>query len=151
MRWSGVHWSGGVIRLSEFHEDHAGAVVALWQKSGLTRPWNDPYRDIARKQTDKNGRFLFGHGAGSLIATIMVGYDGHLCSINYLAVDPQFSGHVFGRTLVQAAEEFLRDIGCAKINLCVRRENEAVIIFYDKLGYAEETAYYGGERLIEDH
>ena len=76
---------------------------------------------------------------GSLIATIMVGYDGHRGSINYLAVDPQFSGHGFGRTLVQAAEEFLRGIGCAKINLCVRRENEAVIKFYDKLGYAEET------------
>ena len=41
------------MRLSEFHEDHAGAVVALWQKCGLTRPWNDPYRDIARKQIDK--------------------------------------------------------------------------------------------------
>ena len=49
------------MRLSEFHEDHAGAVVALWQKCGLTRPWNDPYRDIARKQTDKNGRFLVGY------------------------------------------------------------------------------------------
>ncbi len=92
------------MRLSEFHEDHAGAVVALWQKCGLTRPWNDPYRDIARKQTDKNGRFLVGHEAGSLIATIMVGYDGHRGSINYLAVDPQFSGHGFGRRLVQAAD-----------------------------------------------
>ena len=35
-------------------------------------------------------------------------------SINYLAVDPQFSGHGFGRVLVQAAEEFLRGIGCPK-------------------------------------
>ena len=94
---------------------------------------------------------MIGHEAGQLVATIMVGYDGHRGSINYLAVDPQFSGHGFGRKLVQAAEEFLRGIGCAKINLCVRRENEAVIIFYDKLGYAEETAYYSGERLIEDH
>jgi ribosomal protein S18 acetylase RimI-like enzyme len=51
---------------------------------------------------------------------------------------------------VQAAEEFLRGIGCAKINLCVRRENEAVIKFYDKLGYAEETVRYWGKRLIED-
>ena len=23
------------------------AVVALWQACGLTRPWNDPYKDIA--------------------------------------------------------------------------------------------------------
>jgi hypothetical protein len=42
----------------------------------LTRPWNDSYRDIARKQTDKNGRFLVGHEAGQLVAKIMVGYVG---------------------------------------------------------------------------
>ncbi len=127
-----------------------GAVVALLQKCGLTRPWSDPCRDIARKQIDKNGRFLVDREAKSLIATIMVGYDGYQGSINYLVVDPQFSGHGFGRTLVQVAEEFLRGIGCAKINLCVRRENEAVIKFYDKLGYAEETVRYWGKRLIED-
>ncbi|MDB4852525.1 GNAT family N-acetyltransferase [Alphaproteobacteria bacterium] len=70
--------------------------------------------------------------------------------VNNLAVDPQFLGHGSGCTLVQAAAEFLRGIGCAKINLCVRRENEAVIKFYDKLGYAEETVYNSGKWLIED-
>jgi hypothetical protein len=29
-------------------------------------------------------------------------------------------------------------------------ENETVIKFYDELGYAEETVYYCGKRLIED-
>jgi ribosomal protein S18 acetylase RimI-like enzyme len=138
------------MRLSEFHEDYTETVVALWQKCGLTRPWNDPYRDIACKQTDKNGRFLVGHEVGRLVATIMVGYDGHRGSINYLAVDPQFSGNGFGLVLVQAAEEFLRAIGRLKINLCVRRENEAVIKFYNKSGYAQETVYYCSKRLIDD-
>ena len=27
------------------------AVVDLWQACGLTRPWNDPHKDIARKLT----------------------------------------------------------------------------------------------------
>jgi ribosomal protein S18 acetylase RimI-like enzyme len=86
-----------------------------------------------------------------VLQILLVGYDGYRDSIKYLTVDPQFSGHGFGCTLLQAAEEFLRGIGCVKINLCVRRENEAVIKFHDKLGYAEETVYYCGERLIEDH
>ena len=67
-----------------------------------------------------------------------------------LAVDPQFSGHGFGGTPVHAAEEVLRGIGYAKINLCMGRENGAVIKSYDKLGYAEETVCYCGKRLIED-
>ena len=81
----------------------------------------------------------------------MIGYDGHRGCINYLAVDPRFLGNGFGRVLVRAAEEFLLGVGFTKINLCVRRENEAVIKFYDKLRYAEETAYNFCKRLIEDH
>jgi adenylate kinase family enzyme len=30
------------------------AVVDLWQACGLTRPWNDPHKDIARKLHDKD-------------------------------------------------------------------------------------------------
>ena len=39
-------------------EDEA-AVIALWQACGLTRPWNDPAKDIARKfaeQPEQIGR-----------------------------------------------------------------------------------------------
>ena len=125
------------MRLTEFHEDHAGAVVALWRKRGFTRPWNDLYCDIACKQNGKNGRFLVGYEVGRLVATILVGYVGHRGSINYLAVDPQFLGKSSGLTLVQAADEFLRATGCPKLSLCVWRENEVVIKFYDKSGYAE--------------
>ena len=51
---------------------------------------------------------------------------------------------------MQMAEAFLLSLECPKINLCVRRDNEAVIKFYDGLGYEEESAYYCGKRLIED-
>ena len=116
----------------------------------MTQSWNDPYRDIACKQTDKNGRFLVGYEVGRLVATILVGYVGHRGSINYLAVNPQFLGNGSGLTLVRAAEGFLGAIGYPKINLCVRRENEALIKFYNKSGYTEETVYYFSKRLIDD-
>ena len=45
-----------------------------------------------------------GHEANWLIATIMVGYDGHRGSINYLAVDPAVAGNGHGRNLMQIAE-----------------------------------------------
>ncbi len=35
-------------------------VIALWQQAGLTRPWNDPARDIARKMTVAPELFLVG-------------------------------------------------------------------------------------------
>jgi len=138
------------MKISEFQDHQTEDVVALWQRCGLTRPWNDPYKDILRKQTDKNGKFFVGHEANRLIATIMVGYDGHRGSINYLAVDPAVAGNGHGRHLMQMAEAFLLSLECPKINLCVRRDNEAVIKFYDGLGYEEESAYCCGKRLIKD-
>jgi hypothetical protein len=35
--------------LRPFLEGDEDSVVALWERCGLTRPWNDPRRDIARK------------------------------------------------------------------------------------------------------
>ena len=29
------------------------AIIDLWQACGLTRPWNDPKKDIARKLTEQ--------------------------------------------------------------------------------------------------
>ena len=37
------------MRIRPFHPDDTDSVVALWQAAGLTRPWNDPRLDIARK------------------------------------------------------------------------------------------------------
>ena len=90
------------------------------------------------------------HEANRLNATIMVGNDGRRSSINYLAVDPAVAGNGHGRHLMQMAEAFLLSLECPKINLCVRRDNEAGIKFYDGLGYEEENAHYFGKRLIED-
>ena len=48
-------------------EDHP-AVVALWQRAGLTRPWNDPAGDIARKLTVQRELFFIAEASGSLVA-----------------------------------------------------------------------------------
>ena len=123
--------------------------MALWQLCGLARPRNDPYKDILCKQTDKNGKFFVGLEASRLIATIMVGYDGLRGSINYLVVDLADAGNGHGRHLMQMVDAFLLSLECPKINLCGRRDNEAVIKFYDGRGYEEESVYYFGKRLVE--
>ncbi len=45
-------------RFRTFAEDDTAAVVALWEACGLLRPWNDPYRDIARKTAEQPELFL---------------------------------------------------------------------------------------------
>ncbi len=41
-----------------FRESDEGQVVALWRECGLTRPWNDPHKDIARKLAVQRELFL---------------------------------------------------------------------------------------------
>ena len=53
------------------------AVIALWGRCGLLRPWNDPHKDIRRKMQVRPDLFLVGVLDGAIVATAMAGYDGH--------------------------------------------------------------------------
>ena len=139
-----------MMKISEFTDDQSDRVIALWEKCGLTRSWNNPEKDIARKSVDQNGKFLIGQIDGVLMASIMIGYDGHRGSINFLAVDPDDAGAGHGKILMAEAERFLLSVGCPKINFCVRTDNDKVIEFYQKLGYAIEPVHLFGKRLIKD-
>lgn len=127
------------------------AVVRLWNDCDLTRPWNDPHKDIARKLSVSPDLFWLGCDAdGRIIASIMVGYDGHRGWINYLAVHPAHQRRGHARQLVQRAEQTLSELGCPKLNLQIRAGNEAVLAFYEKLGYADDRTLSLGKRLIPD-
>ena len=138
------------MKISEFTDDQSDQVIALWEKCGLTRSWNNPEKDIARKNSDQNGLFLIGQIDGVLMASIMIGYDGHRGSINYLAVDPDCARAGYGKVLMAEAERFLLSVVCPKINFYVRTDNAKVIEFYQQLGYAIEPVHLLGKRLITD-
>ena len=104
----------------DFTPDDAVSVVALWQACGLTRPWNDPRKDIARKMTDRNGAFWVVAHSGEIVASVMIGYDGHRGSINYLAVTPEAQAKGLGGELMRRAETYLIDLGCPKVSFCLR-------------------------------
>jgi hypothetical protein len=80
-------------------------VIALWKKCGLTRSWNNPEKGIARKNSDKGGKFLIGQIDVVLMASIMIGYDGHRDNVNYIAVDSDLLGASYGKILIAEAEQ----------------------------------------------
>lgn len=125
-------------------------VADLWARCGLIRPWNDPHKDITRKCRLQRELFLVGAVNGTIVATVMAGYDGHRGWINYLAVDPALRRRGFGRALMNEAERLLRELGCPKINLQVRRENLEAMAFYRRIGFAEDAVASFGKRLERD-
>jgi ribosomal protein S18 acetylase RimI-like enzyme len=138
------------MEIRPFRDEDEQAVVALWRACGLTRPWNDPHKDIARKRVVQREMFLVGELEGRVIATAMAGYDGHRAWMYYLAVDPAHQGQGFGTLLVRRIEEEMLVRGCPKVSLLVRSTNEQVLAFYRKLGYLQDDSVPLGKRLIPD-
>jgi len=138
------------LTIRPFESADEPAVIALWARCDLIRPWNDPQKDIQRKLAAQPDLFLVGVRGDAVVASVMAGYDGHRGWLNYLAAAPELRGQGLGRAMVAAAEERLRALGCAKINLQVRRSNADVIAFYERLGYSTDDVLSMGKRLEHD-
>ncbi len=115
-------------------------VVALWTACGLTRPWNDPVTDLDFARGKANSDVLVGLADGSIVASVMVGHDGHRGTMYYVSVDPARQKEGFGRRIVEAAEIWLKQRGIWKVNLLVRQGNEKVLGFYNELGYGANSS-----------
>lgn len=138
------------VDIRSFAVSDTDAVVSLWQETGLTRPWNNPYQDINRKLSVQPELFLVAVAGETLVGSVMAGYDGHRGWLYYLASDPARRGEGIGRRLVEAAEERLLAMGCPKVQLMVRPENNVAQGFYDALGYDTFETWATGKRLIAD-
>lgn len=138
------------MKVRSYRPSDESGVVALWKACGLTRPWNDPHKDIARKLGVQPEWFLVGTEGEDIVATVMAGYDGHRGWVNYLAVAPAHRGLGHAKRLMQEVERLLFTAGVPKINLLVRAANPVVVEFYRRLGYAQDEAICLGKRLIPD-
>ena len=142
--------NNNAMHIRAFRAADEAAVIALWEACRLTRPWNDPRKDIARKLAVQPELFLVGEIGGVVVATVMAGYEGHRGWVNYLAVSPQHQREGLGRKLMQEVEKRLLERGCPKVNMQVRALNTEAIAFYARLGYAQDESVALGKRLIPD-
>ena len=72
---------------------------------------------------------------GTLLATAMVGHDGHRGWVYYVAVAEDHRGAGLGARMMGAAEDWLRSAGAPKVQLMVRTDNAHAAGFYRRLGY----------------
>jgi len=138
------------LTLRPYRPEDEPAVIELWRECRLVVPHNNPHRDIRRKLRVNPDWFLVGELDGNVVATCMVGYEGHRGWINYLAVAPALQRGGCGRQLMAEAERLLRQAGCPKINLQVRASNAAAVQFYHRLGFKIDDVVSLGKRLEPD-
>ena len=130
------------LTIAPIQDGDIADVIALWQRCGLSRPWNDPAADIAGARQGENAAMLVGRDGSGIVASVLVGHDGHRGWVYYVAVDPDCRHKGYGRAIMDAAEHWLRRRGIEKLQLMLRSDNSQVQAFYQSLGYLEQ------ERII---
>jgi hypothetical protein len=130
------------LSITSIEDGDIAEVITLWQRCGSTRAWNDPAGDIALARKESNSTVLLGRNDGTLVASVLVGHDGHRGWVYYVTVDPDHRFNGYGREIMTAAEDWLRARGIEKLQLMVRGDNAKVHAFYESLGY------YDQERVI---
>jgi ribosomal protein S18 acetylase RimI-like enzyme len=136
---SPVITSAAALAIAPIEDADIAAVIALWQRCDLTRPWNDPAADIATARRGTNATVLVGRDGSDIVASVLVGHDGHRGWVYYVSVDPDRRGKGYGRAIMNAAEDWLRGTGIEKLQLMVRAGNAKVQAFYETLDYQEQA------------
>ncbi len=139
------------MTIRSFREQDTEQVIAIWDCCGLLRPWNDPYKDIARKLSEQPELFLVAEMDNLIVGCGMGGYDGHRGWVYYLGVLPEYRGRGIARRMMEEFEDRLQKRGCPKLQLMVRNDNQDVIDFYTHLGYIDSDCVTLGKRLIPDN
>ena len=119
-------------------DDELETVVDLWKACNLTRPHNNPHDDIALARAKPSSELLVGLSDDKIIASVMVGHDGHRGWVYYVSAAPEIRNQGIGKQIMTAAEDWLKDQGIWKLNLMIRTDNADVQNFYSSIGYDSE-------------
>ena len=111
------------------------ATIDLWIKSGLATSYNDPGHDLDFAKGAAASDVIVGLVDDQVVASVMVGHDGHRGWLYYVAVDPDHRGSGFGAAIVEAGENWLRSRQVTKVMLLIRETNTKVEAFYKNIGY----------------
>ena len=131
-------------KLTFYQGTNGDAVVDLWQRCGLTRPWNNPAHDIEFCLLSTDAELVLLHQSAQLVGTVMVGHDGHRGWVYYLAVDPDFQGQGVGYRLIEHVEHSARQQGLDRVELYTNAKMIENLALYPRLGYRQF------DRRIED-
>lgn len=141
------HPVSGPIVIGLLDDGDVPKILVLWEKCGLIRPWNDARTDIAFARRGPNSTVLVAKQGDDILASLIVGHDGHRGTVYYVSTEPDRQGEGLGRLIMSAAENWLIGQGVWKLNLLVRKSNPSVIGFYKTLGYDEDQTVALSRRL----
>jgi GNAT superfamily N-acetyltransferase len=116
------------------------AIISLVNKAFAIETFLDGTRtdeERLAKMLEKGKCLVAEDEAGGIVASVYVELRGTRGYFGMLAVDPAKQGMGFGRTMVEAAEDYCREHGCSLMDISVLSLRPELPPFYSKLGYVE--------------
>ena len=125
-----------LIRPFSFPEDY-DEVYALWAKAGdgIHLRVSDEANEIEKKIARDPDLFLLAEMDGTIIGSIMGGFDGRRGMMYHLAVASEYRRNGIGNLLVDALEKSLKAKGCIRYYLLVTKDNKEATSFYQSRGW----------------
>jgi ribosomal protein S18 acetylase RimI-like enzyme len=126
-----------VLRQFSFPADYAEA-FALWQNAGegIGISPSDQLDEIEKKCQRDPELFLVAEQGGRIVGTVIGGFDGRRGMIYHLAVDPECRRQGLANRLMDEVELRLRQKGCRKAYLLVKKGNQVARLFYEARDWA---------------
>lgn len=136
------------IREFRFPSDYQ-SVLTLWEsiEKGVHIGRSDTLPEIEKKIARDSDLFLVAESEGTIIGSVIGGYDGRRGLIYHLAVATSFRGKGIGSCLMDEVEARLRAKGCLKCYLLVTNDNPEAEVYYQQRGWQHMDAVrlYGKE------
>lgn len=137
-----------ILREFQYPKDYP-QVFDLWKNAGpgihLRR--SDEAEEIAKKiQRDPN-LFLLAEMDGSIIGSVLGGFDGRRGMVYHLAVAESFRKHGVGAALMDELEQRMKQKGCIRTYLLVTRDNLDAVRFYENFGWEQMDLLIYGKNL----
>ncbi|NMZ15307.1 GNAT family N-acetyltransferase [Pseudomonas proteolytica] len=135
---------------------HGNERTLVMEKALSSRHPIGPYRDrLHRAQVATLWQAAFGYDTAHNRPELAIDKklavdDGHRGWLYSVAVHPDYRRQGLGASLVRHGEQALIALGCLKINLQITSGNEAVVGFYEALGYGVEPRISMGKKIAQN-
>jgi len=126
------------IRTFQFPSDYPAA-LSLWQVAGegIGIGLSDQPEEIEKKLQRDPDLFLVAEMDGQMVGTVIGGFDGRRGMVYHLAVSAEYRRQGLASRLMDEIESRLREKGCRKAYLLVKKDNPQAVALYENRGWGE--------------
>jgi ribosomal protein S18 acetylase RimI-like enzyme len=134
-----------MIEIRPCRLEECAAVLAMWARAGAIPSPTDSLEEVNRLVREHADSLVVAIRQGSIVGSIIGGWDGWRGNIYRLAVAPEARRAGLARRLVDAAERMLVSKGARRISALVERHEAHAVGFWDALA---DRGWHRDERMM---